>query len=167
VEACAAFADLLDERLRALDGDRPTAAEAARERATRPSPPHPLLFAPPYAFAGRNRYVVGERETSSEPKPRRFCVAREADDPRRPRTLSAGQSMALARLNALGASLPPDFTDRELRSAFRRLARRFHPDRHPGDRPSQARLAQIFRECVEHYRRLRHVTRLPGPETTD
>ena len=52
---------------------------------------------------------------------------------RRPkRTLSPRQHEALMQLAALGATLTADFTFEELRSAFRSLARAYHPDHHPG-----------------------------------
>ena len=51
---------------------------------------------------------------------------------RRPgRKLSAHERDALDFLNTLGADLTADFTRHELRSAFRALARRFHPDANP------------------------------------
>lgn len=69
------------------------------------------------------------------------------------RALTAEQQRALAELVALGATLDPDFTVRELRSAFRFLVRRCHPDRHPGSSPAeQARLSQLFAVVTEHYR---------------
>src|SRR5687768_2898486 len=57
---------------------------------------------------------------------------RRAAAPRTPRrTLSPEQRAALDRFVALGAHLHSGYTRRELRSAFRSLARTFHPDHHP------------------------------------
>ena len=48
------------------------------------------------------------------------------------RRLTATQRNALRLLRRLGAfDLDPGFSDRQLRRAFRTLAKQFHPDRHP------------------------------------
>jgi len=48
--------------------------------------------------------------------------------------------------------LHPDYFASELKSAFRRLARQLHPDRHPGaDGEMQARLAAAFQQVREAY----------------
>jgi hypothetical protein len=72
------------------------------------------------------------------------------------RRLSLGEHLALEALRTLGAdSLSPDFTDAELKSAFRRLARRFHPDRHPGSSDGErAQLARSFAAACDAYRTL-------------
>ena len=53
--------------------------------------------------------------------------------PLRPRrALSPQERAALAAFAQLGADIGDDFTHAELRSIFRLLALRYHPDRHPG-----------------------------------
>ena len=48
--------------------------------------------------------------------------------------------------------LRPDYFASELKSAFRRLARQLHPDRHPGaDGETRARLAAAFHQVREAY----------------
>ncbi len=79
--------------------------------------------------------------------------------PTRPvRHLTIGQRQALDALVALGARLDDAFTARDLRSAFRTLARRYHPDRHPAlDGRDAARLAAHFTRAREAHDQLRTV----------
>jgi hypothetical protein len=68
-------------------------------------------------------------------------------------TLSLRDMRALAALNDLGADLGEDLSPNGLRRAFRQLARRYHPDRHPGSSAAeQDRLARLFAEATVHYR---------------
>lgn len=46
--------------------------------------------------------------------------------------------------------LPPGATDADIKRAYRRMARRFHPDINPGDRAAEAR----FRQIVQAYETL-------------
>jgi len=74
---------------------------------------------------------------------------------RRPRQLTVRQQLALRELVALGADLGSDFTATELRGAYWRLARRYHPDRHPTSPAAEkARLAGVFAGLSESHRRL-------------
>lgn len=78
--------------------------------------------------------------------------------PRRdmPPLLSPLHIRSLAALNALGAGLDECLSPSTLRRAYRRLARRYHPDRHPGSGAAeQQRLARAFAEATEHYRVLK------------
>jgi DnaJ-class molecular chaperone len=55
----------------------------------------------------------------------------------------------------LGAALRADFSASELRSAFRLLARNYHPDRHPGaSEPTRQRLSQQFTTIRSNYETL-------------
>jgi hypothetical protein len=86
------------------------------------------------------------------------CPAAAPPEPRRApkRRLTIRQDRALHHLVTLGAKLSPDFTREELRSAFRALARAFHPDRHPGiDDVEKARLSAAFTEMRSHYELLK------------
>ena len=75
--------------------------------------------------------------------------------PRPRRTFMAHEQRALDYLVGLGARLEPDLTMAELRSAFRALAREYHPDRHPGSSPQQKeRLAALFRRLRQAYEHL-------------
>jgi hypothetical protein len=73
---------------------------------------------------------------------------------RRPaRMLGPAERHALDELIGLGARLREDFTHAELRSAFRALARRFHPDHCAGQPPAdQAHASRTFAFIVGHYR---------------
>jgi DnaJ-class molecular chaperone len=68
----------------------------------------------------------------------------------------------------LGATLGSDFTAHELRSAYRTLARRYHPDRHPASSEiEKARLARAFAEMSGSHRHLLTALResTPKPES--
>ena len=74
------------------------------------------------------------------------------------RHLTSAQRQALDTLVALGARLDDAFTARDLHSAFRTLARRYHPDRHPGlDAHGTARLAETFARVRDACDRLKAV----------
>jgi hypothetical protein len=76
-----------------------------------------------------------------------------APSPKKPARLSAREMRSLAALNDLGAGLGNNLSSSSLRRAFRQLARRYHPDRHPGSSAvEQQRLARLFAEATEHYR---------------
>ena len=72
------------------------------------------------------------------------------------RRLTAAQYDALETLRRAGAKdLRADYLVAELKSAFRRLARQFHPDRHPtADAETRARLTNAFRQVRDAYRAL-------------
>jgi hypothetical protein len=82
-----------------------------------------------------------------------------APPPRGPRrSLSAKQQLALDALVGLGARIDADFTDGELRRAFRGLALRYHPDRHPATNDGErARLGGLFAEACHAYENLNTV----------
>jgi len=68
------------------------------------------------------------------------------------RHLSKREQRAFDELEALGGNLAGNFTFDELRSVFRSLARRYHPDRHTGcDAQERLRLADQFTRARDAY----------------
>ena len=133
------FSQVLQERLDAY----PVAEASAPGRGGMPMPPplgffftHPGLTSPVRPSAGSRRW--------------------QAPPPQRPqRALMPHERRALDYLVGLGARLEPDFTEAELRSAFRALAREYHPDRHPDSSQQQReRLAALFRRLRQAYEHL-------------
>jgi len=110
---------------------------------------------------------ASERQTAHSPSvPRHLPPPLVPPAPSTSRTqrriLSPRHQRALDALIGFGANLHPDFTEAELRSAFRSLARCYHPDRHPGsDAAESGRLARIFARLADHYRELLAVTHTP------
>ena len=76
--------------------------------------------------------------------------------PRALRRLSAAQRQALECLRGFGAeSLDDSFEDADVRSAYRALARRFHPDRYPeAGEDEREYLSHAFARIAEAYRQL-------------
>jgi molecular chaperone DnaJ len=55
--------------------------------------------------------------------------------------------------------LQPSATDTDIKRAYRRLARRYHPDINPGDRTAEARFRQVleaYETLIDHERRTRY-----------
>lgn len=68
------------------------------------------------------------------------------------RRLSSIERVALLEMNELGAGLDERFTAADLRSAFRRLARRYHPDRHSTCTEAQKTdLSRVFARLRDAY----------------
>ncbi|HEY3381741.1 MAG TPA: J domain-containing protein [Vicinamibacterales bacterium] len=148
------FGRILDEKLNddsfAWSSPRTTNAPSA---SWRPSPQPVFLFGD--FLSG---FTADAGRLSSQPgRPTWFPAYEPPQPPRRPvRHLSATEQQALDCLRGMGAqSLHADFTDAEVKSAFRALARKFHPDRHPGSGDQErARLARAFASVCDAYRTL-------------
>jgi len=143
----ATFAEVLEARVGAWEaGDAPARTIPPR----RTAPPDPLLSVEPHVRFWATPYatMAGDRVApAAAAPPRRRC-----------RRLTAPEQRALDGLVRLGATLGPDFTAADLRTAFRTLARRYHPDSHPtSDTAEHTRLARVFADVSEHHRRLRSV----------
>jgi hypothetical protein len=101
----------------------------------------------PHAFVFFTEVLNGKAAAHANPR----CW--KAPRPVRPtRTLRSHQQRAFEELASLGAGLQPDFTNEELRSAFRRLARQYHPDTHPDSAEAEKqRLSAIFGRVRDAY----------------
>jgi hypothetical protein len=134
------FAQVLDETLAAASA--PPEAEHVRPR-----------FVGPQVLGFFDFTRPGRQPFSAHRHP---PAAWSAPAPRVSRRLTPAQRAALDDMVRLGASLTPDFTDAELRSAFRALARQHHPDRFPtASELEKARHARQFTRLHAAYRTLR------------
>jgi len=164
VQSGATFADVLEARLGCTDVPP----------AGRREPGHRVLTAALFVFelplaaasaAARLRHPVSQ-ETARDERPATRTTERASSRDESATTttpawpvVSTGirltllERRALAALNRLGAGLDEAPSSDTLRRAFRRLAHRYHPDRHPGSSPEEsARLARLFAEATAHYR---------------
>ena len=152
VKAYEAFVHILDEQL-SQAADVPSGQGDTRARVATPA----FWGVPARAFLpGRLR----TRLRANLPLPSHVSVKRDGSDtttrPIRPRRLTSTEWNALRQLQRLGAAdLGQGFSDHQLRRAFRALAKRLHPDRHPGSSPTEReRLASAFATVVDAYREL-------------
>lgn len=136
------FTEVLDD---ALVGHRPLPPRATTWRVAAP-PPGPLHFGTPTPppSLGHAAYVLAAA-----------MALPHAAAPRAPRPLTPAQRDAVNALARLGATLSPAFDATELRSSYRSLARRLHPDRHQSSTATvRARLASDFAAATDHYKTL-------------
>jgi hypothetical protein len=130
------------------------AGMSATDTVSGPREQHPSAWSRPNRGPTHVHTMLGDRvhERFSEPGTVTWQVT----------TLSPREQQAFDTLAALGAGLSPSFTSVELRSAFRQLARRYHPDRHTGcSDDEQSRLGQAFARARDAYHVLaEHLRRL-------
>ncbi len=137
-----AFIEVLDD---ALDG--------YRRESPSPAPRAGLGFATPSIFLFQAGLPSARTQSFAAAPP-------PPPPPRRARrTLSGRQQDALDAFAQFGASLADDFTDTELRRAFRALALQYHPDRHPDSSDIQkAHLSVRFSQLHDAYESLKSVS---------
>ena len=148
----ATFAEVLEARVGSWKAED---AHPGSIPPRRTAPPHPFLFVEPQVQFRATPYaaMAGDRMAPAAVPPRRRC-----------RMLTAPEQRALDGLVRLGATLEPDFTAADLRTAFRTLARRYHPDSHPTSSTVElTRFARLFADVTEHHRRLRSVVAGSSP----
>ena len=168
-----AFDDVLDERLKEYQPAERRSASAPRTGTAaaygfffaesaplglrsagaglRPVPGTATALLPDVRFAGA--VSTGAVDCRSEA----FVPSATCPDtlPRARRRLAVAERRALEDIVALGAGLSDEFTHAELRSAFRLLARRYHPDRHSGSSDRERlRLSRLFARVRDAYRLL-------------
>ncbi len=154
------FAAVLEDKLRGSESE-PAATPHPRGRQVPTVQAFVFEFAAAASNLGSPRpahlySVDSELSRSAEPagfgRPR-YAHERPSSLPKR--ILSSRGRAALDQLNALGAAIGADFTVQELRQAFRALARRYHPDRHPNSSAiEKARLSRQFVQLHDAYREL-------------
>lgn len=148
------FGRILDDKLEAaaFAWSSPFKATEATTRDPRPRPV--FLFGDLHTgfTAGPARQAAASGASPWTP----VYDARPGAQIRPARRLTPQQQAALDALRAMGAdSLTPDFTDAEIKSAFRALVRTFHPDRHPGSSDAErALLSRRFAAVCDAYRTL-------------
>jgi len=176
------FAEVLDETLRGYQPETTARQAPLRSGSIPPPvPPNPFLFGFDVRAAAFATAPIGvstharpdmpqARATGTGPNetgPREGHTHRFMDTPVmdgraavRPavvppaarRRLTLVQQRSLAAFVDAGAAIGPDFSPEELRSAFRRLARRYHPDRHPfASDDDKARLSRQFGGITSDY----------------
>jgi len=135
------FADVLDAEL----GTHAAAPPLRSRSSDRPITPPLFLFGDPRFHFRPIPIAPVHHSIAARPAPRPGPATR----------LKPHEQLALAALNRLGADLADNISSSELRRAFRRLARRYHPDRHPGStKAEQQRLSRLFTELTTQYRLL-------------
>ena len=149
------FEEVLDE---ALAAQRDTDGAGGARYWTGPPPTFFLPFCAPRSAPRTSARMLAHRLVAIDSRVSAFAKA-TADKPNadcrmpgaRP-VLTAHQQEALDHLLSLGARLRADFTARDLRSAFRDLARRYHPDRHHGGSLAEiAHVTRVFATMSAHY----------------
>jgi hypothetical protein len=154
MRTAADFGRILDEKLGAAGVAWASRPEPPPGSSWRPGPRPVFLYGDLHVDLGARPAAAATLSGASAWTP--VYGARPGAQPVHRRALTPAERQAIEALRALGADLRSDrFTDAELKSAFRSLARRFHPDRHPDSSEGErARLARAFASACDAYRTL-------------
>ena len=107
-------------------------------------------------FASVSDVVPRSTRVEARGCPRTSSVSTAASKPAR--RMAHRRRAAIEELLALGASIGEDASSEELRTAFRTLARRYHPDSHAGASAGEKTLlARQFARLCEAYRAARNL----------
>jgi len=156
------FAEALDEALGAAQDDTPVPAAERFVYLPLSAAPFVFVYSRPTTAAAATTGAPAAAAASAAARAR-VAYERPAPPTRATtptaaptgllRALTPRQQRAFDAMVALGASLYGDFEAADLRRAFRRLAREYHPDRHPGcSATERAHLSRTFADLTEHYR---------------
>jgi hypothetical protein len=146
-----AFVDVLDEVLAGYEGDDDGPSPRVGCFAT------PSIFRLDPVGMKRSAASVAWLSTSVTTPTSSARLARPH------RRLSPRQREAFNAFVQLGASISDDFTDEDLRSMYRSLALRYHPDRHPRSSDSErAHLSVCFSQLTDAYESLKSVPVCPN-----
>jgi len=123
---------------------------------TAPGPYRPTTVAesaaPPRHVETPSSVEHGFRQVMDDTTQETTQTRRDDVETRAKRPLKPVEESALQTLVRLGAALDGSFTARELRSTFRALAQRYHPDRHPHVTDAErSRLGATFAELTSAY----------------
>ncbi len=106
----------------------------------------------PYRRVVEKTYAAATASPVDRPTSRRDGAGSKSRDHRPSRRLTPSQDVALKTFLRLGGSIDSRFTPQELRSAFRALAHRYHPDRYPDISDTERRLLSAkFAELTRAY----------------
>lgn len=127
--------------------------------AHRPFPPCRKVASPVATVVAAAAHITTAARQPVEPLRATRIVAETAR--RAPHRLTPHERSAVDLLRSAGADLSDDFTPDELRTAYRRLAFRLHPDQHPAASVAEhRRLAASFGAVSGAYRRLSAVVKV-------
>ncbi|MCM2282484.1 MAG: hypothetical protein NDI61_11640 [Bdellovibrionaceae bacterium] len=135
-------------------------------RATDRRHPNPSSSAPSEVTPTMTATSASVTDSAPEPITESMTDSVTEPTPRIAHTLDAEDVAALEFFRRHGTALPCDFTQDELKLAFRRLALRFHPDRHALAPESERRqLTILFQETRRLSQRLERHLRTAQPAT--